>query len=150
MSIGEFCNREVVVVGAGCTILEAARLMRQHHVGSLVIVTADAGVNRPVGVLTDRDLVVEVMAAGLDPAFVLVGEVVDASLYSVPESGDWFDALRLMREHGVRRLPVVDGDGGLQGIFTVDDGVALLAEQMDELARLIVHEQAKEAGSRKV
>ena len=150
MSIGEFCNREVVVVENNCTILEAARLMRQHHVGSLVIVAADADVNRPVGVITDRDLVVEVMAAGLDPAAVLVSEVVNETLYSVRDSADLFDALRLMRDHGVRRLPVVDGDGGLQGIFTVDDWVALLAEEMSELSRLIVHEQAREVSCRKV
>lgn len=149
MAIGEFCNREVVVVENNCTILEAARLMRQHHVGSLVIVAADADVNRPVGVITDRDLVVEVMAGGLDPEAVLVGDVVNETLYSVRESADLFDALRLMRDHGVRRLPVVDVDGGLQGIFAVDDWVALLAEEMNELSRLIVHEQAKELSCRK-
>jgi len=144
MSIGEFCNREVVVVEPSCTILEAARLMRQHHVGALVIVAADAGVNRPVGVVTDRDLAVEVMAAGLDPEEVLVGEVVTEALYSVRESEGVFETMRLMRDHGVRRLPVVDDSGGLQGIFTTDDLLALLAEEMNELSRLIVHEQAKE------
>ncbi|MBS1230416.1 MAG: histidine kinase [Proteobacteria bacterium] len=144
MSIGEFCNREVVVVEPSCTILEAARLMRQHHVGALVIVAADAGVNRPVGVVTDRDLAVEVMAAGLDPEEVLVGEVVTEALYSVRESEGVFETMRLMRDHGVRRLPVVDDRGGLQGIFTTDDLLALLAEEMNELSRLIVHEQAKE------
>jgi CBS domain-containing protein len=144
MSIGEFCNREVIVVAPSCTILEAARLMRQHHVGALVIVAADAGVNRPVGVVTDRDLALEVMAAGLDPDEVLVGEVVTEALYSVRESEGVFETMRLMRDHGVRRLPVVDDDGGLQGIFTIDDLLALLAEEMNELSRLIVHEQAKE------
>lgn len=144
MSIGEFCNREVIVVEPNCTIIEAARLMRQHHVGALVIVVADAGVNRPVGVVTDRDLVVEVMAAGLDPQAVLVGEVVTEVLYSVPESEGVFETMRLMRDHGVRRLPVVDDSGGLQGIFTIDDLLALLADEMNELSRLIVHEQAKE------
>ena len=149
MSIGEFCNREVIVVEPSCTVLEAARLMRQHHVGSLVIVASDAGVNRPVGVVTDRDLVVEVMAAGLDPGAVLIGEVVSEALYSVRESEGVFETMRLMRDQGVRRLPVVDDRGGLQGIFTIDDLVALLAEEMNELSRLIVHEQAKEFRHRK-
>lgn len=144
MSIGEFCNREVIVVEPSCTVLEAARLMRQHHVGSLVIVASDAGVNRPVGVVTDRDLVVEVMAAGLDPGAVLIGEVVSEALCSVRESEGVFETMRLMRDQGVRRLPVVDDRGGLQGIFSIDDLIALLAEEMNEVSRLIVHEQAKE------
>ena len=144
MSIGEFCNREVIVVEPSCTVLEAARLMRQHHVGSLVIVASDAGVNRPVGVVTDRDLVVEVMAASLDPEAVLIGEVVSEALCSVRESEGVFETMRLMRDQGVRRLPVVDDSGGLQGIITIDDLIALLAEEMNELSRLIVHEQAKE------
>ena len=144
MSIGEFCNREVIVVEPSCTVLEAARLMRQHHVGSLVIVASDAGVNRPVGVVTDRDLVVEVMAASLDPEAVLIGEVVSEALCSVRESEGVFETMRLMRDQGVRRLPVVDDSGGLQGVITIDDLIALLAEEMNELSRLIVHEQAKE------
>lgn len=114
-----------------------------------MIIAADADVNRPVGVITDRDIVVEVMAGGLDPAAVPVGEEVNETLYSVRESADLFDALRLMRDHGVRRLPVADVDGGLQGTFAVDDWVALLAEEMNELSCLIEHEQAKELMCRK-
>ena len=149
MSVGEFCNREVIVVAPSCTIAEAARLMRQHHVGALVIVAPAAGVNRPVGVVTDRDLVVEVVAASLDPEAVLVGEVVSEALCSVRESDGVFETMRLMRDRGVRRLPVVDDSGGLQGIFTIDDLIALLAEEMNEVSRLIVHEQAKESKSRR-
>jgi CBS domain-containing protein len=149
MSIGEFCNRDVVVVEQSCTILEASRLMRKHHVGALVIVVSDNGVNRPVAVITDRDLVVEVMAADLAPQAVLVGEVVSEALYSVRDSEGVFETMRLMRDHGVRRLPVVDERGGLQGIVTIDDLIALLAEEMNELSRLIEHEQAREFRRRK-
>ncbi|MFZ4537955.1 CBS domain-containing protein [Propionivibrio sp.] len=149
MSIGEICNREVIVAEANCSILEASRLMRQHHVGALVIVDSDDGVNRPVGVITDRDLVVEVMAAHLDPEIVLVGEAVIEPLYSLRETEGVFETMHLMREHGVRRLPVVDENGGLQGIVTIDDLISILAEEMNELSRLIVHEQMTEFKKRK-
>jgi CBS domain-containing protein len=149
MSIGEFCNREVIVVAQDCTVLEASRLMRQHHVGALVIVVSTDGVNKPAGVITDRDLVVEIMAAGLAPEEVQVGEVVTEALYSVVESEGIFETMHLMHEHGIRRLPVVDIRGELQGIVTLDDLVSLLAEEMNELSKLIVHEQAKEVRKRK-
>ena len=149
MSVGEFCNREVIVVGQDCTVLEASRLMRQHHVGSLVIVASTDGVNRPAGVITDRDLVVGVMAAGLAPEAVQVGEVVTEALYSVCETEGIFETMHQMHEHGIRRLPVVDERGSLQGIVTLDDLISLLAEEMNELSKLIVHEQAKEVRKRK-
>lgn len=144
MSIAPFCNRDVVVIEQNCSVLEAARLMRQHHVGALVIVASGDGVNRPVAVVTDRDLLIEVMAVGLDPAAVLVAEVVTERLCSVPASEGVFETMRLMRDHGVRRLPVVDDGGGLLGIIAVDDLIALLAEEMNELSRLITHQQARE------
>jgi CBS domain-containing protein len=149
MSIAPFCNRDVVVVEQNCSVLEAARLMRAHHVGALVIVASGDGVNRPVAVVTDRDLVIEVMAVGLDPEAVLVAEVVTERLCSVPASEGVFETMRLMRDHGVRRLPVLDDGGGLLGIITIDDLIALLAEEMNELSRLITHQQAKEFRRRK-
>jgi CBS domain-containing protein len=148
MSIGEFCNRDVIVVEQNCTILEASRLMRKNHVGALVIVASGDGVNRPVGVITDRDLVVEVMAVDLAPQAVLVGEVMTETLYSVRESEGVFESMRLMRDHGVRRLPVVDNRGGLQGIVAIDDLIALLAEEMNELSRSIENEQIRESRKR--
>lgn len=144
MSIGEFCNRVVVVVEQNCSVLEASRLMRQHHVGALVVVAVDGGVKRPVGIVTDRDLVVEVMAVDLAPKAVLVGEVLSERLSSVAESEGVFETIRLMRDHGVRRLPVVDDGGGLQGIVAIDDLISVLAEEINGLSRLIAHQQARE------
>jgi CBS domain-containing protein len=149
MSIGEFCNRSVVVAERNCSVLEASRLMRQHHVGALVIVVPDAGVNKPVGLVTDRDLVVEVMAAHLDPEAVLVGEIMVEPLCIVHERDGVFETMRLMREHGVRRVPVVDERGSLQGIIAIDDLIAVLAEEMNEFSKLIVREQAVEFRKRK-
>lgn len=149
MSIGEFCNREVVIAERSCSVLEASRLMRQHHVGALVVVAAGDGVKRPVGVVTDRDLVVEVLAAHLDPEALLIGEIMVEPLCTVREQDGVFETMRRMREHGVRRIPVVDERGGLQGIVAIDDLIAVLAEEMTEFARLITHEQAIEFRKRK-
>jgi CBS domain-containing protein len=149
MSIGEFCNRTVIVAERQCSVLEASRLMRQHHVGALVIVVFDAGVNKPVGLVTDRDLVVEVIAAQLDPDAVRIGEIMVEPLCIVHERDGVFETMRLMREHGVRRVPVVDERGGLQGIVAIDDLIAVLSDEMSEFARLIAHEQAIEFRKRK-
>jgi CBS domain-containing protein len=148
-SIGEFCNRSVVVAERNCSVLDASRLMRQHHVGALVIVVSDAGMSKPVGLVTDRDLVVEVIAAHLDPAVVLIGDIMVEPLCLVREQEGVFETMRLMREHGVRRVPVVDGRGGLQGIIAIDDLIAVLADEMNEFARLITHEQVIEFKRRK-
>ena len=148
MSIGTFCNRDVVIVDAQCTAVEAARLMRQHHVGSLVIVASEGGVSRPQAIITDRDLVIEVLAAELDASGLRVGEVATEPLCSVREDDGVFDTMHRMRERGVRRAPVVDASGGLQGIVSVDDLIVLLGEEMNELARLIAREQAQESRKR--
>jgi CBS domain-containing protein len=148
MSIGTFCNRDVVIVDAQCTIVEAARLMREHHVGSLVIVTNEKGVSRPQAIITDRDLVIEVLAAELDARALRVGEVATEALCSVRDDDGVFDAVHRMRERGVRRAPVVDANGALQGIVSVDDLIVLLGEEMNELARLIAREQAQESRNR--
>ena len=148
MSIGTFCNRDVVIVDTQCAVVEAARLMRQHHVGSLVIVASEGGINRPQAIITDRDLVIEVLAAGLDATTLRVGEVVTEPLCTVHEDDGVLDTMHRMRERGVRRAPVVDASGGLQGIVSVDDLIVLLGEEMNELARLVAREQAQESRKR--
>lgn len=149
MAIGEICNREVVVVREDATVAEAARLMRQFHVGDLVVVRERAGRNEPIGIVTDRDLVVEVMAANLDAATVSVGEIMGRELVQVREDTGVYESIRYMRDRGVRRMPVVDASGGLAGIVTLDDLLELLSEEISELSRLTRREQNKEAGSRR-
>ena len=148
MPVSEICNREVVIVGPGDSALEAARLMRQHHVGDVVIVEDRNGVRVPLGVVTDRDLVVEITAPELDPATITVGDFMVPDLVTVKESTGVFEAIEYMRAKGVRRLPVVNGSGGLVGILTLDDLLDLLAEEMQAVAKLVKYEQKKETMSR--
>lgn len=144
MNAGEACNREVVVIGPDETVREAVRLMREHHVGDVVVTETTAGGRVPVGILTDRDVVIEVLAEDVAAGSVNVGDVMTTDPVVVDEGESLFDAVRRMREKGVRRVPVVDRQGHLVGILTVDDVVGLLAELFDDLAWMISREQERE------
>lgn len=148
MAVGEICNREVVIAEKTLSVVDAAQLMRKHHVGDLVVIEEKAGRKYPVGIVTDRDIVVEVVAAGVNPDALKVGDIMGPEVATVREGEGLFEALRHMRDKGVRRMPVVDRDGGLVGILTLDDLLSLLAEEMTELAKLVSHERQREAVAR--
>lgn len=148
MAVGEICNREVVVAEKTLSVVDAAQLMRRHHVGDLVVVEERDGRKHPVGIVTDRDIVVEVVAAGVNADALKVGDIMGPEVATVHEGEGLFEALRFMRDKGVRRMPVVDREGALVGILTLDDLLSLLAEEMTELAKLVSHERQREARSR--
>lgn len=149
MAIGEICNREVAFAERETTINAAAKLMRHYHVGSLVVVDDLSGKRVPVGIVTDRDLVVEVEAMDLDPKVITVGDIMTNQLITVPESQGVLETMEVMRFKGVRRLPVVDSEGRLAGIVTIDDLLEVLAEELTDLTRIISKEQAREIQIRK-
>jgi CBS domain-containing protein len=149
MPVGEICNRDVIITERNTTIEEAARLMRQHHVGTLVITDTAKGKRIPVGIVTDRDIAVSVVATNLDPGVFTVGDLVTDDLVTAAENEGIFECIKEMRTNGIRRMPVVDLDGGLVGILSVDDVIELLAEEMGEVAKLISNEQAREAEKKK-
>jgi CBS domain-containing protein len=149
MPISEVCNREVVIVQPGETVLEAAQIMRRHHVGDVVVVEERGGRRVPVGIVTDRDLVLEVMAPQIDPATITVRDILTTDLVTIKKDAGLFEAIEYMHAKGVRRLPVVDDNGGLIGILTLDDLIELLSDEMTALARLVKHEQKKETANRR-
>jgi CBS domain-containing protein len=102
-----------------------------------------------VGIVTDRDIIVEVIATGLDPAVITVGDIMSQDLVVGRESDTVLETLEIMRFKGVRRLPTVDRDGQLVGIVTVDDLLEVLAEELNELARIVAREQSHEVSARK-
>lgn len=144
MSVGEICNRDVVIVNKDHSVQEAAQLMRTHHVGDLVVVEERYGQLTPVGILTDRDIVVEILAENLDPDAVAIKDVMSFELVTAKEDDDILNTIKLMRTKGVRRLPVVSNHGGLIGILAVDDLIDLLSELLADLADLILREQKRE------
>jgi CBS domain-containing protein len=149
MPIGDVCVREVLVAAPETTITEAARLMRQHHVGDLVIVKGDNGDRVPIGIVTDRDIVLSVIATRLDPSIFTIGDLVTEKLVTVREDLGVFECIQKMRTRGVRRMPVMDAQDKLVGIVSVDDLVQLLGQELSELGRLISREQAKELVTRR-
>jgi CBS domain-containing protein len=148
MNAGELCNREVILAYRDTRLVEAARLMREHHVGSLVVVVDRLSERVAVGILTDRDVVVAVVAKELDPRALTVGDVMTGGLVTVREQDGIADALRLMRERGVRRLPVLTRSGALAGILTLDDLLELVAEELGNFASIINRERVREVQKR--
>jgi len=144
MNIGELCNRETVVVQQDKNIVEAARLMRHYHVGDLIVVTKSEEGNTPIGIVTDRDIVMEVVANGANPKTVKVSEVMSRELVTGREDEGIYETIKRMRMHGVRRLPVVDKKGYLAGILAVDDILEFLGEEVDALIGLFYNEQRSE------
>jgi CBS domain-containing protein len=149
MSVGEVCNRDVVVVKKDESVLDAAQLMRQFHVGDLVVVEERAGQRVPVGMLTDRDIVIEAVAEDVNSRELTVGDIMSAELVTANADADIVDTVKTMRAKGVRRVPVVDRAGVLVGIVTVDDLIELLAEVLDDLTQLIRREQTREKETRR-
>lgn len=145
MPIGEICVRDVVVAGPDTTVRQAAKLMAKHHVGNIVVVREEAhGRVIPIGIITDRDIVRNVVAEALDAAVFTLGDLVARDVVTLREDQGVFECMQQMRINGIRRVPVVDSSGALLGIISLDDLIQLLGEEMSELAKVIVREQARE------
>ena len=150
MAIGEICSREVVFTLRETTVRACARLMREFHVGDLIVVDEVNGTRVPVGIVTDRDIVVGIVAKGLDADTLTAGEIITQALITAPDTAGVSETIELMRAKGVRRVPVVNATGALVGIVTADDMLDLLAEEMSALAGMVAREQRREAQARKV
>ena len=144
MNVGSLCSRAVVTIEPACSVQEASMLMRRYHVGDVVAVEEYEGEKRPVGILTDRDIVIEVLANDLRPEDVTVGDVMGQNLLVAKEVDGIPETVSEMRHRGYRRVPVVNNNGVLVGILAVDDILELLAEQMSNIAGLILHEREQE------
>jgi CBS domain-containing protein len=144
MLLNMFCMLDVVCCTPRTTVLEAAHLMRRRHVGDLVVVEDDEAEKEPLGVITDRDIVIEVLAKGMDPATTLVGSVMRTPVVIAHEDEDSALTLERMRTHGVRRIPVVGRQGSLVGVVTADDMLRRLAAETGMLTDIISRQQALE------
>jgi CBS domain-containing protein len=148
MHIGEISTSEVFYCKRDETVQGAALLMRKHHVGDLVVIEQPDGERLPVGMITDRDIVVSVIALGLDPSSLLTGDIMSDDLLTCSEGDDVYETIERMRLRGIRRVPVVNAHGGLTGIVSVDDLLEFLAEEMTELSRIGPHQQVQERRAR--
>ncbi len=145
MTVGAFCSRIVVYVGEDESIIEAAKLMREHHTGSVVVVkSADRGPFDAVGMITDRDLVIEVLAEDVEVDSVSVKDVMSSDPIIAGENDSLSDTLKRMRDRGVRRVPVTESKGQVVGVLSVDDVLSLLASELTDIDSLILREQERE------
>jgi CBS domain-containing protein len=148
LTAGDLCTRTVVFTDAGMQLAEAARLMRKHHVGSLVVVQERSPAERlVVGMITDRDIATAVVADERDPHAFRVGDVMSKDVVTAREQDSVLDVLAVMRRKGVRRLPVTAAQGELVGLMALDDVLAVVAEQLQALAAAVGAAQRHEAGT---
>lgn len=148
MTVGQICNPNVATIDAAESVADAAARMRHEHVGDLIVIEGRRGASVPVGILTDRDIVVGVVAKRVAPDSVTVGDAMTRDVLTVREDTSLEFALREMRRRGVRRVPVVRASGDLVGIIAADDIIQHLAMQLGRLADVIRLEQDAELRAR--
>lgn len=144
MNIGTICSRETIIAETLDSLLDTARLMRKHHVGSLIIVNKEKDGVRPVGIITDRDIVVQAISEEIDLNSLTAGDIMSRELLIARENDDLFEAFESMCMNGIRRMPVVDEQGILVGILSIDDLLEVIVDEMKNLVHLFKHEQQKE------
>lgn len=142
MNVKSLCRMDVSTVRASDELSAAAQQMRDAHVGYLVVAEPLplGGWSKPIGVLTDRDIVIEVLAKGVDARSVTVGDIMTREPVVVGEDQSLSFALKAMRKIGARRIPVVGAAGHLVGILTMDDVVSSLAKELYEVSSAVRHE----------
>jgi CBS domain-containing protein len=144
MLLREFCTTDVAFCSRDTTVLEAAQLMRQKHIGDLVVVDDPKDECTPVGLITDRDIVVKVIGNELSASQTTVGQIMRIPLVTASEAEDSSIAIARMRHHGVRRLPITGKHGRLCGIVTLDDLLRRLRSEVDALIDIVTKEQDQE------
>ena len=149
-TIGELCMRDVVTAISDMPVAIAAKIMRQQHVGCIVVIErVNGGLGLPVGIVTDRDIVLGVTATDLDPRTITVGDIMANELVTARATTEVLEAMQIMRFNGVRRLPVVTEEGRLMGLVAFDDLLERVTEELSELTKVLAREQAREAAQRK-
>jgi CBS domain-containing protein len=148
MSVNTICNHNVATIRRGQSVLDAATRMRQEHVGDLIVAEVRDGHNVPVGILTDRDIVISIIARQARPEDITVGDAMSEKLLAISKDSGIESALREMRRHGVRRAPVIGAHGELIGVLSIDDVIDHIAVQLGHIADVIRLGQEAEVRAR--
>lgn len=148
MKVADVCKRAVIAIDNRMDIAAAAELMRVHHVGFLVVYRSGDEIRRPIGVLTDRDIVIEVIAKKVDPVTVTVDDLMSRQPLVAQEFEEVGDVLQAMRIAGVRRVPVVDAREALVGVIAIDDIFDVITGFMCDITGSVKNEQRAERRSR--
>ncbi len=146
MNVGEICDRNVVVVGKINSIYAAARLMRDHHTSEVVVVESRHGVNIPLGLITDHDIITRVIAEELNLDAISVGDILSPHVLTANEEDEMAVTLKRMRHKVVRRILIVSQNKGLIGILSVDDILDTLTEQLNDIDQIVGSDLTNEMG----
>jgi CBS domain-containing protein len=149
MTVSDICIKNVITIEKDKSLTEASMLMRKHHVGDVVVVERKDSQFFPLGIVTDRDLVLEAVATELDPDVITVGDIMLETLVVVNSDADLMQASKLMASKGVRRMPVVSNDGVLEGIVTLDDLLEVVGNIFSNLTKLFNKQQKNEFNNRR-
>lgn len=150
MPIRDYCNMNVICCEVDSNVAEVAALMRRHHVGDVIVIENNSeGMRLPLGIVTDRDILVESISLDIEAKLFTAGDMMTAPLITVQEDASLFDAIRLMRNKKIRRLPVLTQAGTLFGIVTADDVINLLSTELSLIAAAMVEQPGREESLRK-
>ncbi len=136
MPITDFCNTPVVTISPDQPVLKAVKLMRNKNVGAVVVTAQE----KPVGILTDRDIVMRITAEGKEASTIRVRDVMTPNPVVISEEEGIWELIQIMKAHGKRRYPVVSGKGKLVGIVTLDDLIGLMGVEMSGIGQAISSE----------
>lgn len=150
MLVRDYANMNVICCSADAPIAEVAGLMRRHHVGDVIVVDQQQeGARAPIGIVTDRDILVETIALDVEAKLFTASDLMSSPVTAVQEDASLTEALAVMRGRQVRRLPVVNRAGQLFGIITVDDVLNVLASELAMVAGIVVEQPVREGRLRK-
>lgn len=149
MSVGKICTRTVTIIDRTESAREAAKLMRKHHVGDLVVVDVKDARRIPVGIVTDRDIVISVVASEVDADKITVSDIMSPKVVTAHVEEDELELAQRMRGLGIRRIPVVDERGSLIGIIAMDDLLEHLSEGLNSIAHIHERQREHEATARR-
>jgi CBS domain-containing protein len=144
MRVGDYCKRRVITVDSTADIVEVAKTMRDAHVGFLIVTEEGDPKRVPLGVITDRDIVLQVCAREVDPHSVTAADVMSRHPLVAREEDDLQDALQGMRLAGFRRVPVITHDGALCGVIAIDDSIEIITSLLSDISGSIRNEQQEE------
>lgn len=136
MTIGKFCKHEIVTAAKNTSVFKATQLMKMHNIGNIVVVDESNG-GIPIGIFTDRDVAIRIVADEIDPRVLTIGDAMSQDLLILKDHQDIQEAVDMMCAKGVRRAPIINQQGKIIGIATVDDLILLLADELGGLAKLI-------------
>jgi CBS domain-containing protein len=143
-SLDQLYEKDVVCLKASNTVFDAAKEMLENHVGDVVVVEEKNGKTVPVGMVTDRDIVISSIAKKLNPESVLLSEIMANNIVTASEEANLSDLIKCIYDEGVSRLPIVDSSGTLKGVLSSKRLFQYLAQGLCELSSLSVQQQQRE------